>query len=161
MERKAEERREIEKRAEERRKREEEEARATRAFADKEAELLKKQLDEAKRKKDLKRSRPESETEVEAELEKGAEERTGEHSAMLDGNVMWRMKAGRICGECQKRERKCLWPEALPRTRACHSCSALKVKCVVPGEESEAGPSKKRKVAVDKGKGKAKEAKVT
>ena len=160
MERKAEEKREIEKRAEERRKREEEEARATRAFAEKEAEVLKKQLDEAKRKKDLKRSRPESETEVEAELEKEAEERTG-GSAMFDGNLIWRTKAGRICGECQKRERKCLWPEASPRTRACHSCSALKVKCIVPGEESEAGPSKKRKVAVDKGKGKAKEVKVT
>ena len=80
---------------------------------------------------------------------------------MFDGNVIWRTKAGRICGECQKRERKCLWPEATPCTKACHSCSALKVKCVVPGEESEAGPSKKRKVATDKGKGKAKEVKVT
>ena len=62
--------------------------------------------------------------------------------------------------EYRKREKKCLWPEATLRTKACHSCSALKVKCVVPGEESEAGPSKKRKVAVDKGKGKAKEVKV-
>jgi hypothetical protein len=80
---------------------------------------------------------------------------------MFDVDLVWRTKAGRICKECQKRERKCLWPEASPQTRACHSCSALKVKCVVPGEESEAGPSKKRKVAVDKGKGKAKETKVT
>ena len=76
---------------------------------------------------------------------------------MMDRNIVWRMKAGRICGECQKRERKCLWLEATSRTKACHSCSALKVKCVVLGEESEAGPSKKRKVATDKGKGKAKE----
>ena len=159
-ERKAEEKREAEKRAEERRKREEEEARATKAFAQKEAKLLKKQLDEAKKKKELKRSRPESETEVEAELEKEGEERTGE-SAMMDGNIVWRTKAGRICGECRKREKKCLWPEVSSRTKACHSCSALKVKCVVPGEESEAGPSKKRKVAVDKGKGKAKEVKET
>ena len=37
----------------------------------------------------------------------------------------------------------------------------MKVKCVVPGEESEARPSKKRKVAADKGKGKAKEVKET
>ena len=72
---------------------------------------------------------------------------------------MWRTKAGKICGECQKREKKCLWPEASSRTKACHSCSALKVKCLVPGEELEAGPSKKRKVAADKGKGKAKEVK--
>ena len=115
--------------------------------------------DEAKKKKELKRSRPESETEVEAELEKEGEERTGE-SAILDGQIMWRMKAGRICGECRKREQKCLWPEASSQTKACHSCSALKVKCLVLGEESsEAGPSKKRKVAVDKGKGKAKEVK--
>jgi hypothetical protein len=63
--------------------------------------------------------------------------------------------------ECQKREKKCLWPEVSPRTKACHSCGTLKVECLVPGEESEAGPSKKRKVAVDKGKGKAKEVKVT
>ena len=159
-ERRAEEKREAEKRAEERRKWEEEEARATKAFAQKEAELLKKQLDEAKKKKELKRSRPESETEVETELEKEGEERTGE-SAMTDGNTIWRTKAGRICWECRKREKKCLWPEASSRTKACHSCSALKVKCVVPGEESEAGPSKKRKVAADKGKGKAKEVKET
>ena len=65
-----EEAREAEKRAEERRKREEEEARATKAFAQKEVEVLRRQLDEVKRKKELKRSRPESETEVEAELEK-------------------------------------------------------------------------------------------
>ena len=51
--------------------------------------------------------------------------------------------------------------EATSRTKACHLCSALKVKCVMPGEESEAGPLKKRKVAVDKGKGKAKEVKET
>ena len=159
-EQKAEEKREAEKRAEERRKREEEEARATKAFTQKQAEVLKKQLDEAKKKKELKRSRPESETEVEAELEKEGEERTGE-SAMLDGNIVWRTKAGRICGECRKREKKCLWPEATSRTKACHLCSALKVKCIVPGEESEAGPSKKRKVAGDKGKGKAKEVKET
>ena len=56
----------------------------------------------------------------------------------------------------------CLWPEVSSRTKACHSCSALKVKCVVAGEESsEARPSKKEKVAVDKGKGKAKEVKET
>ena len=153
---KAEEKREAEKRAEERRMWEEEEARATKAFAQKEAEVLRRQLDEAKRKKELKRSRPESETEVEAQLEKEGEEWTGE-STMMDGQIVWR-----ICGECRKWERKCLWPEASSRTKACHSCSALKVKCLVPGEESsEAGPSKKRKVAVDKGKGKAKMVKET
>ena len=45
--------------------------------------------------KELKRSRPELETEVEAELEKEAEERTG-GSAMFDGDLVWRTKAGRI-----------------------------------------------------------------
>ena len=79
---------------------------------------------------------------------------------MLDSQIVWRTKVGRICGECRKREKKCLWPEATSRTKACHLCSALKVKCLIPGEESsEAGPLKKRKVAVDKGKGKAKEVK--
>ena len=158
-ERKAEEKREAERRAEERRKREEEEARTMKEFAQREAEVLRKQLEEARKKKELKRSRPESETEMEAQLEK-EEERTRE-SAMLDRKIVWRMKAGRICEECWKGERKCLWPEASSQTKACHSCSALKVKCVVAGEESEAGPSKKRKVAVDKGKGKAKEVKET
>ena len=150
-----EEKREVERRAEERRKQEEEEERATKEFAQKGAEALRRQLEEARKKKELKRSRPESETEVEAELEKEGEERAGE-SAMLDGQIMWR-----ICRECRKRERKCLWPEASSRTKACHSCSALKVKCIVAGEELEAGPPKKRKVAVDKGKGKAKEVKET
>ena len=150
-ERKAEEKREAERRAEEQRKQEEEEARVTKAFAQKEAE---------KRKKELKRSRLESETEVEAELEK-EEERTGE-SAMMDRKIVRRTKAGKICEECWKGDRKCLWLEALSRTKACHSCSALKVKCVMAGQESsEAGPSKKRKVAVDKGKGKAEEVKET
>ena len=130
------------------------------AFAEKQAEVLKKHLDEAKRKKELKRSRPELETEVEKELEKEEEEQTG-GSTMFDGQIMWRTKARRICGECRKRDKKCLWLEATSRTKACYSCSALKVKCVVPGEESEAGPSKKRKVAADKGKGKAKEVKET
>ena len=128
-------------------------------FAQKGAEALRRQLDEAKRKKELKRTRAELETEVEAELEK-EEERTGE-SAMLDRKIMWRTKVGRICRECRKGERKCLWPEASSWTKACHSCSTLKVKCIVAGEESEAGPSKKRKVAVDNGKGKTKEVKET
>ena len=157
-----EEKREAERQAEERRKQEEEEEeRATKEFAQKGAEALKRQLDEAKRKKELKRSRAESEMEVEAELEKEGEEQTRE-SAMLDGQIMWRTKAGRICGECRKRERKCLWPEASSCTKAYHSCSALKVKCLMLGEESsEARPSKKRKAAADKGKGKAKEVKET
>ena len=81
---------------------------------------------------------------------------------MMDRKIVRRTKAGRICNECRKGDRKCLWPEASSRTKACHSCSALKVRCVVAGEESsEAGPSKKRKVATDKGKGKAKEVKKT
>ena len=151
-ERKAEEKREAERQAEEWRKREEEEERATKVFTQKEVEALRKQLDKAKRKKVLKRSRAKLEEE---------EERTGE-SAMLDGQVVWRTKAGQICRECRKRERKCFWPEASSRTKACHLCSALKVKCLVPGEESsEARPSKKRKVAADKGKEKAKEVKET
>ena len=155
-----EEKREAERRAEEWMKREEEEARVMKAFAQKEVELLKKQLEEAKKKKDLKRSRLELEMEVEEE-EQEEEEQTGE-SAMLDRQIMWRTKARQICGECHKRERKCLWPEASSRTKACHLCSSLKVKCVVLGEVSlEAGPSKKRKIATDKGKGKAKGVKET
>ena len=99
---KAEEVRETERQAEEQRK-----AKVTRAFAQKEAELLRKQLEEAKKKKELKRSRLESEMEVEAELEK-EEEKTGE-SAMMDRDMVWRTKARKICGEFWKGGRKCFW----------------------------------------------------
>jgi hypothetical protein len=95
-----EEKREAERRAEEWMKREEEEARVMKAFAQKEAELLKKQLEEAKKKKDLKRSRLELEMEVE-EQEQEEEEQTGE-SAMLDRQIMWRTKARQICGSATK-----------------------------------------------------------
>ena len=72
-ERKVEEAREIKRPMEEWRK-QEEEAKATKVFAQKEAEALRKHLEEVKKKKELKRSRPESEMEVEAELEKEKEE---------------------------------------------------------------------------------------
>ena len=159
-EQKVEEVREIKRWAEERRKREEEEAKATKAFAQKEVELLRKQVEEVKERKELKRNRLELETEVEAELEK-EEEKTGE-SAMMDRDMVWRMKARKVCRECWKGGQKCFWPEASSRAKAYHQCSFLKAKCIVVGQESlEAGPSKKRKVAVDKGKGKAKEVKET
>ena len=158
-EQKAEEVREIERWVEEWRKWEEEEAKATKVFAQREAELLRKQLEEVKKKKaDLKRSRPKLEMEVESEKEK-EEEKSGE-SAMMDRDMVWRMKAGRICEECRKGGRKCFWPESSLQAKACHQCSAQKAKYVVAGQgSSEAGPLKKRKVAVDKGKGKAKEVK--
>ena len=157
---KVEEARETERQAEEQRKCEEKEAKAMRAFTQRELEVLRKQLEEAKKKKELKRSRPELETEVEAEKEK-EEEKTGE-LAMMDRDKVWRTKARRICGECRKEGQKCFWPEVLLRAKACHSCSALKAKCVMAGQDSsEAGPLKKRKVTVDKEKGKAKEVKET
>ena len=109
-EQKVEEARENKRWAEEWRKQEKEEARATKVFAQKEVEVLRKQLDEAKRKKELKRSRPESEAEVEVELEK--EEAWTRESTMLDRKIVWRTKARKICKECQKGARKCLWPEA-------------------------------------------------
>ena len=61
-------------------------------FAQKEAEVLRRQLDEAKRKKELKRTRPESKTKVELEKEE-EEEWTGEF-AMMDRQIVWRTKAG-------------------------------------------------------------------
>ena len=143
---------------EEQRKREEEEAKATKAFTQREAELLRKQLEEVKKKAELKRSRLESETE--AKLEK--EEEKSRESVMMDRDMVWRTKAGKICRECQRGGQKCFWPELSLRAKACHQCSAQKAKCVVAGQGPlEAGPSKKRKIATDKGKGKAKEVKET
>ena len=59
--------------------------------------MLKKHLDEAKRKKELKRSRPESETEVEAELEKEEEEWTR-------GSAMLRHAGGGVGGQAFEEE---------------------------------------------------------
>ena len=146
---------------EEQKKQEEKEVKATKVFAEKEVELLRKQLEEAKKKAELKRSRPESETEAESEKEK-EEERGSRESAMMDRDMVWRTKAGRICRECQKGGRKCFWPELSSWAKACHQCSAQKAKCVMAGQGPlEAGPSKRWKVAMDKGKGKAKEVKET
>ena len=89
---------EIERRVEEQGKREEEEAKATKAFTQREAELLRKQLEEVKKKAELKRSRPESE--MEAKLEK--EEEKSRESVMMDRDMVWKTKAGKICRECQR-----------------------------------------------------------
>jgi len=53
---------------------------------------------------------------------------------------------------------KCFWRKA-PRATACQRCHTLKKTCTtveVATEVTEAGPSKKKKVALSKGKGKEK-----
>ena len=75
---------EIERWVEEQRKREEEEAKAMKVFTQREAELLRKQLEEVKKKAELKRSRPELETE--AKLEK--KEEKSRVSVMMDRDMV-------------------------------------------------------------------------
>jgi hypothetical protein len=97
--------------------------------------------------KSRKRSREESESELEGPAE----------SSLLDKGITWRTKEGQVCEECRKGGRKYHWLDA-KRAKSCHYCSGHKTGCVKPWEvQSEAGSSKKRKVGVDKGKGKVRE----
>ncbi|KIM71256.1 hypothetical protein PILCRDRAFT_17228 [Piloderma croceum F 1598] len=64
---------------------------------------------------------------------------------------------------CMKGEVKCFWRDDLKQAKACYKCNTHKRLCTKDGvgqKGSEAGPSKKRKVVVEKvekGKGKEKE----
>ena len=74
--------------------------------------------------------------------------------------MVWKTKEGRVCDGCDKAEVKCFWWEDLLQAKACHECSVHKKLCQENGVgqmESEAGPSKKRRVVATKGKGKERE----
>src|SRR5882724_6024125 len=82
-----------------------------------------------------------------------------------EDGIMWYLKEGRVCKWCEKAGAKCFWRDA-QRAKACRRCHSMKKTCL-PAEVTteatevtavtEAGPSKKRKVAPPKGKGKEKE----
>jgi hypothetical protein len=74
-----------------------------------------------------------------------------------DKGVTWFVKEGQVCEGCARSGEKCFWRDS-PRATACRHCNLNKKTCEVGAgkEGSEAGPSKKRKVAA-KGKGKEKE----
>ena len=70
--------------------------------------------------------------------------------------VEWMVKEGMVCELCEK-ERKCFWRMEARQGKACLACHNLKKNCSAGGAEeleTEAGPSKRRKV---EGKGKGKE----
>ena len=79
-------------------------------------------------------------------------------SFLMEHGVKWMVKEGVVCNSCEKREKKCFWRMKTGRGKACLACHDLKKSCVAGGAEeleTEAGPSKKRKVE-EKGKVKAK-----
>jgi len=78
-------------------------------------------------------------------------------SMLEDRGVMWYLKEGQVCEGCAKSGEKCFLRDS-PWATACRHCHINKKTCMVGAEKegSEAGPLKKRKVAV-KGKGKEKE----
>ena len=155
--------REAAKKAEEERKKQEEQKEREAAKAAAEAEEAAKIAFAKKQEEEMQRRKKEAEKEAEKNKKRGRgeseeeseEERTSE-SSLFDKGVVWRKKEGRVCEECRKGKRKCHWPDASTRARACHYCSGQKSRCVeLEQGQSEAGPStKKRKV--DKGKTKEK-----
>ena len=79
-------------------------------------------------------------------------------SFLMEHGVEWMVKEGVVCDSCEKKEKKCFWRMEAGKGKACLACHDLKKSCVasrVEESETEAGPSKKRKVE-RKGKGKVK-----
>src|SRR5882724_4477 len=127
----------------------------------------KKEKEEAERRAETERKKAEAAKRT--ELEKGTEtadkgkKRSREESvevtvgAMIsEDGVMWYLKEGRVCKWCEKAGAKCFWRDA-QRAKACRRCHSMKKTCLPAEVATEAGPSKKRKVAPPKGKGKEKE----
>ena len=76
----------------------------------------------------------------------------------MEHRVKWMVKEGVMCKSCEKKEKKCFWRMETGRGKACLACHDLKKGCVAGGaeeSETEASPSKKRKVE-EKGKVKVK-----
>jgi hypothetical protein len=98
-------------------------------------------------------------------------EGSGEGTGMMEDGVMWYTQSDAVCEPCEKSGEVCLWRDSA-WARACRACHNSKRECPVPDTRpdtrkggvrkdgleagTEAGPSKKRKVA-PKGKGKRKE----
>jgi hypothetical protein len=126
------------------------------AFAQREREILGERKKKAKAKK-------RAEVEKKAEAKKKAEEKKWRRedsvevtvgAILVEDEVTWMVKDGKVCEGCEEKGKKCFWRDSA-RAKSCHNCHALKKTCMVGVEESEAGPSKKRRVT--KGKGKEKE----
>jgi hypothetical protein len=70
---------------------------------------------------------------------------------LVEDGVTWMVKDVKVCDGCDKQEKKCFWRDSA-WAKSCFNCHALKKTCVVGVEESEAGPSKRRRVTKGKGK---------
>src|SRR5882762_422868 len=82
-------------------------------------------------------------------------------SFLEENGVTWGMKEGKVCTSCRKADKKCFWRMDPARGKACYACTVSKKICKLGGaeqepEQSEPGPSKRRKVMESKGKGKEK-----
>jgi len=82
-------------------------------------------------------------------------------SFLEENGVTWGMKEGKVCTSCRKADKKCFWRMDPARGKACYACTVSKKICKLGGaeqepEQSEPGPSKRRKVTESKGKGKEK-----
>jgi hypothetical protein len=150
--------------AEEKKKKEAEERKRRKAEEDRKKEEAKAVLAAAEAKK-------RAETEKAETGKKRGREDSGEGTRMVEDGVVWYTQSDAVCEPCDKSGEVCLWRDSA-RARACRACHNSKKECPVPdtrpdtrkggvgkdGSEAgtEAGPSKKRKVA-PKGKGKGKE----
>src|SRR5258705_192593 len=131
-----------------------------------------KEKEEAERRAETERKKAEAAKRTETETADKGKKRSREDSVdvtvgsmMEEDGVMWFLKEGRICKWCAKAGEKCFWREA-SRAKACRRCHLMKKTCTAAEAVTEvmevtgvteAGPSKKRKVAPSKGKGKEKE----
>ena len=76
--------------------------------------------------------------------------------------VVWEVESGKVCDPCRRTHRSCFWreeKESGKRTKACLNCYENKKGCRLTSEsesvKAEAGPPKKKKGTVEKGKDKA------
>ena len=106
------------------------------AFAQRAGERLQKQKDKVRAKK-------KAEAEKKRAQEDSVDMTVG--SIFKENGVLWKMKEGRVCDGCERAEIK---------------CNAHKKTCTENGVGQmglEAGPLKKRRVVLTKGKGKERE----
>src|ERR1700723_227629 len=65
----------------------------------------------------------------------------------------WKGEDGRVCNQCRRLNRSCVWRQDNKKVRTCYFCHRGKTSCMV---DTEAGPSKKART-LEKGKAKESE----
>jgi hypothetical protein len=101
--------------------------------------------------KGKKRARSEPESESEGEDEDEDEDEGGLVGNMVEKRgVMWMAESGRVCIQCSKAHRQCLWRgEGGRRARACLHCYENKKGCRMTAESGSEPPNKKSKTKVE------------